>query len=453
MGNLHYKDTILNELAEHHNVAQFVSFGSDGVQRYSRVLGFNANHRFESLQEAIDALLASSSDRSVNVRSFVAAQPRSNEFIQNLCSVDDIVAHIRRLQSQGLTTIVNETIDVRDGGVSGVATPFTLEFAPDSTPRVVEEEGVARLPRDVGDRLLRSVYGFAPDTPTRSDLRLEFSIHPKRRGWMHKYTILWEKETLSEPIVPARPTWPNRFSSFLGDKVYGLLIGHLVGLPVPFTTVVGRRFAPFTFGEETGEHEIWLRTAPSDRTPGKFTTNLGWIDPFILLNQEDALGNKISSILAQCAVKAVCSGAAITEADGNLRIEGVSGTGDDFMLTGIKTAIPKVAEVAVKELNVQAAAVLGPVSFEWVFDGKRAWLVQLHVGKSASQGDIIYPGEPDEWIEFSAMNGLEELRTLVATLDPKRTGVRLIGSIGTSSHKGDLLRKAKVPSRLAYRAT
>jgi len=447
---LHYKDAVLDELARDHNVAQFVSFGADLKQRYARILGLEPNHRFKSMLDAIGTILTRSSEGAVNVRSFEPHQPRSREFIQRITEIDRVVGHLTRLGALGLTTIVNETIDVADGGVSGVATPQTLEFAPDSTPRSVEEEEVARLPRALGDRLLATVYGFVPETPTGDNLRLEFSIHPKPRGWLSRHTVLWEKEALGGPLIPARPTWPNKFSRFLGDKVYGLLMAWLVGLPVPHTTVVGRRFAPFAFGDDTGQREVWLRTAPAERTPGHFSTVRGWLDPFRLLAKEDPEHRLIASVLSQRAVRSAYSGAAITEADGNLRVDGVAGAGADFMLTGAGGTIPGDVEAAVEALNRAAAATFGAVSFEWVFDGNLAWIVQLHVGRSASQGDVIYPGQPSEWLEIPASESLERIRETIALLNPEQTGVVLVGSIGTSSHKGDLLRKAKIPSRLRH---
>jgi len=489
VSGLHYKDQILDELAREHNVAQFVSFGADLRQRYARVSGFEPNHAFPSRQDAIGKLLERSSDHAVNVRSFAPDQPRSREFLQNLKTVDAVSAHLTRLGAAGLITIVNETIDVSDGGVSGVATPTTLEFAPDSTPRAVEEEGVARLPRELGDRLLQTVYGFAPEAPTGRDLRLEFSIHPRPRGWLRRHTVLWEREVLAPAVVrtilPARPSWPNKFSRFLGDKAYGLLMAWLAGIAVPHTTVIGRRFAPFMFGDQTGQFDVWIRTCPAERTPGHFATIHGWSDPFELMAREDdeplsqrtlrhARGvwrgaenlwlamrgapplpheqrtYKIASVLCQRGVLPKYSGAAITEADGGLRVEGVEGAGEAFMLTGAAQTLPDTVVDEVRNLARKLAMIFGPVSFEWVFDGTRPWIVQLHVGRSASHGDVIYPGERDEWVEVPASTSLEQLRILVARLDREKTGVLLLGSIGTSSHKGDLLRKAEIPSRLRH---
>jgi hypothetical protein len=144
----------------------------------------------------------------------------------------------------------------------------------------------------------------------------------------------------------------------------------------------------------------------------------------------------------------VYSGATITEANGELRVEGVTGAGDSFMLSGKTDPLPESVITKVTELNDQLSTILGPISFEWVFDGMQAWIVQLHLELSASVGVVIYPGEPAEWIEISASESLDRLRELVASLDPARTGVLLLGSIGTSSHKGAFLRDAQIPSRL-----
>src|SRR4029453_19591588 len=97
-----------------------------------------------------------------------------------------------------------------------------------------------------------------------------------------------------EPAGPARLgarlTWPNRFSRFLGDKVFGLLVADLLGLPVPATTAVGRRVAPFSFGRPTGSGERWLRTCPAEPVPGRFLTQRGRRRPFAPLAVEDPSG-------------------------------------------------------------------------------------------------------------------------------------------------------------------
>jgi hypothetical protein len=155
-----------------------------------------------------------------------------------------------------LFVIANETVDVSDGGVSGVIQGGVIEFAPDDTPRCVEKEGTASLPVAWGLKLIRSVYGFEPDIVDAGKGRLEFSVHPKPRGWKKTHTLMWEYEGSDSAPADRSLSWPNRFSRHIGDKAFGLLVADAMGLPVPRTTVLSRRIAPFSFGQETGSHEV-----------------------------------------------------------------------------------------------------------------------------------------------------------------------------------------------------
>ncbi|MBB4276407.1 hypothetical protein GGE12_004204 [Rhizobium mongolense] len=125
-------------------MAQFVGFRPNGkgafTQSYSRVSGFDANHRFSSARDAVDALLTHSSDNMVNVRSYEPSSPRSKEFVYGLKNVDEVLAVLERLAALDLHLIVNETIDIHDGGVSGVVQGQVVEFAPDDTPRCARAE-------------------------------------------------------------------------------------------------------------------------------------------------------------------------------------------------------------------------------------------------------------------------------------------------------------------------
>ena len=102
----------------------------------------------------------------------------------------------------------------------------------------------------------------------------------------------------------------------------------------------------------------------------------------------------------------------------------------------------------VRRVGSRAAAVLGPVCFEWAHDGAGAWVVQLHLATVAASGATIYPGTPSRWRRFDPSLGLERLRELIATVPPGE-GVELTGDVGVTSHAGDLLRRAAIPSRLA----
>ncbi|MFY9820923.1 MAG: hypothetical protein WAM82_06040 [Thermoanaerobaculia bacterium] len=193
----HFKDDILDKLARQGNVAQFVSFGPDLGVRHAWIRGRSPGERFASLEEAVAALLAASPERSVNIRSWQPDNPKSRSFLYGRKEPEEILGELRRLAGDGLYTIVNETIDVEDGGVSGVAFGDLLEFAPGDTPRCVEKPGACALPRDLGMRVLETVYGFQPALPERREVRVEWTLHPLRRGYRREHTTLWETETRS----------------------------------------------------------------------------------------------------------------------------------------------------------------------------------------------------------------------------------------------------------------
>lgn len=446
------KDRSLDELARVGNVAQFVSFdpsGGNPVQQFSRVAGYDANHKFRTNRDAVAALLGASPEGTINIRSFEPSSPRSRDFHYGVADVDRALALTEQLSAQGMFVIINETVDVSDGGVSGVIQGGVIEFAPDDTPRCVEKGGTASLPVQCGLSILRTVYGFAPELVDAGKGRLEFSIHPKPRGWKRTHTLMWEYER--SDTAPAKPhmAWPNRFSRHVGDKAFGLLIADELGLPVPKTTVIGRRVAPFTFGRQTGSLEVWTRTCPREQEPGRFTTTKGWLDPFKLLAAEDPDDQSIASVLSQSAITAHSSGAAIADSQGQPIIEGARGEGDKFML-GVRPpeALSDRIVADVNSTYEAIAALIGPARFEWVHDGKLVWVVQLHQGGTASAAATLVPGEPAEWAVFKASRGLEELRIFLSSL-PDDVGVRIEGEIGLTSHIADLLRKTKRPARIS----
>ncbi|NTG76136.1 hypothetical protein G6M02_22670 [Agrobacterium rhizogenes] len=446
------KDQKLDQLAQQFNVAQFVSFGpssSGPTQEFCRLANVSPNFAFDSVPHAIEALFRRSAEGTVNIRSFSEDQHQSREFLYALRTVDEAVAAIRRIAGEGAFTIANETIDVSDGGVSGVAMGGLVEFRPDSTPRGVERPGFASLPLEWATSVFEHVYGFDPELDISRSARIEFSLHPRRRGWRKSHVIYWECGDADRLDRPAPVSWPNDFSRMTGDKVYGLLVAYAAGLPVPRTTVIARRLAPFSFGSDTGSSERWIRTSPIVQVPGKFTTTKGWVDPFRLVQSEDPEGTALASVIAQQAVDALYSGAAIEQADGVLVIEGASGSGEAFMLGAVAPEdLPEEVVASVTAAHDRLRLALGSVRFEWVYDGRRTWVVQLHTGSSQSLGLILVPGEPRDWIRFDIRRGLEALRQLVESLATD-TGIELDGMVGLSSHMADVVRKANVPTRIA----
>jgi hypothetical protein len=446
------KDASLDHLASiGMNVAQFVSFAPHNgkpEQQYSRMAGRTPNDRFKSTRDAIAELLARSADKSVNIRSYEPFNAQSREFLYGLTSVGEAIAGLNRLTSEGLHTIVNETVDVSDGGVSGVLMGNVLEFAPDDTPRCVEKPGTAALPRGWGRELLSTVYRFPVELDVPLASRLEFSLHPRPRGWQQTNILTWEFS--EQAPVTAKPpvSWPNRFSCLVGDKVYGLLVAHHIGLPVPYTTVFNRRIAPFSFGRRTESGESWIRSAPFEQEPGRFTTLRGWLDPFRLLQSEDPDGKFIASVIAQEGVRPEYSGALIVGATGELIVEGKRGTGESLMIgTAPAEKLPIEVKESVTRAYQRANAVLGPVRFEWVYDKVRCWIVQLHCGATNTDAYRLVPGNADRWGQFDVAEGLSALRRRLATLDPG-SGLILRGRIGLTSHMAELIRNARVPARI-----
>jgi hypothetical protein len=445
-----FKDAVLNRLAERANIAQFASFapGSSTELRFVRIRD-NPVPSSAGVEEAVEGLMQASPESSVNVRSFLPNEPKGGEFLYGLTKVADVVAAVRRLAQKGVFTIVNETVDVDDGGISGVCHGGVLEFAPGDTPRCVEKPGTVSIEQKRGLQMLELVYGFPPALGYDSSERVEFSIHPVRKGLRNGHTIVWELEQTSPLHLEAQLRWPNRFSRAIGDKAFGLIVAHLLNLPVPMTTVVSRLTAPFVFGTPTGSSEPWTRTCPREASPGLFSTSRGWVDPFELLEREDPTGVHLASVLSQEAVDAEWSGALVTGSDGMPVIEGVKGFGNEFMLgTAPPEPLPQDVVTAVSRLHKQAQRSAGSVKIEWVYDGSVAWLVQLHINPSLVSPRIVFPGEASAWHTFDVTEGIDQLRRLIQRLTGTGEGVVLRGAVGITSHLGDLLRRAAIPSRL-----
>jgi hypothetical protein len=460
-----FKDAVLDRLAERFNVAQFVSFGPgrEPRQRFSRVSGFSPNHKFESVTGAVESLMAVSREKSVNIRSFLPDKPQGNKFIYGLTSKESVLSHLQNLATSGLHTIVNETVDVNDLGVSGVIQGGVIEFAPGQIPRFVEKQNldeVPSFPLGLGRQILELVYGCGSELSAFGvNHRVEFSAHPIKRGWRNEHIILWEMQKYPYETTTPELVWPNAFSKFIGDKAFGLMIGACSDLSVPYTTVFHRpinlrgrirRLPLFSFGEPTGSPTLWIRTCPPTQQPGKFPTKQGWTDPFKLMADEGS-EKELVSCLVQDQVDAEYSGAALTARNGDVIIEGVKGFGDLFMTGREGPALfPEHVQTSVQSLYEKARSKLGPVRFEWAYDGRKVWLLQLHCGVSASVGKMIYPGKPAEFIKFEVSDGLEALRRLVAECRKNGKGIVIFGNVGITSHMADVLRRARVPSRIEH---
>jgi hypothetical protein len=443
----HFKDAVLDQLAAVANIAQFVSFepNSSLSQRFSRIQGFRPNHRFANSKDAIAALLERSPEGTVNVRSFWPDQTTGEPLAYKLHTVEAVIAVLRERAARKLYTIVNETIDVEDGGVSGVALGNVLEFAPRATPQSVDEPGTCSLPRELGLRLLQQIYGFRPALSYTPTARIEFSIHPRRRGLCSEHTVIWEIQEVHVDTVAPAIYWPNNFSRFIGDKAFGLVLADALDLPIPHTLAITRNLPPFVFGHETGTVETWMRTCPENPTPGKYPTTYGWSDPFAILAKHD----EIASVLAQESVQPEFSGSLIPRASLPPMIEGVEGRGDAFMIgRAAPVSLPENVRNSVLDLYSVTADRLGSVELEWVYDGQRTWILQVHVAHSLGSESEIFHGEAEDYERFDVTRGLESLRSLIPELVRSRRGLILVGNVGITSHFGDLLRSARIPSRI-----
>jgi hypothetical protein len=306
----------------------------------------------------------------------------------------------------------------------------------------------ARLPARIAERLLSVVYGTAMSIPSASDRRYEFSVHPGRVGAGSTHQLVWEVEAVSTSSLTPAFEWPNKFSQHIGDKAYGLLLAHLVGANVPLTRVLARKVAPFDFGDSTSTGEWWLRTAPAKQTPGHFTTEARWVDPFALLAHEDPQG-VVASVLSQEAVAAKFSGATAVRDDGVHHVEGVAGAGDAFML-GLATPIELPATVVrdVRHAVEGLGEVFGPVRIEWAHDGQVVWVLQLHAARIGVSQGIMNSGAAESWIEFDPHDGLELLRKLILEAKGASAGILVTRPVGVTSHIGDLIRQAGIPGRV-----
>lgn len=457
-----FKDKVLDHIACTSNVAQFVSFGpgAELKQHYCRISGYEPNHFFNTPEEAVKTLLENATEKKVNIRSYSPEKPEGNPFIKQLESVESVMRELRVLAGEkNLYTIVNEVIDESDNGVSGVCYQGLIEFAPDTTPRCVDDPDIetAVFPFELGMKILEAVYGFEPDLRGREGARVEFSIHPKPQGWKQKNTIIWQSQQRPGKVISNIGLWPNAFSRMLGDKTYGLLVANFFGFLVPRTVVFNRRLFPFIFGKSTGSNEIVTRTSPAVKEPGYYPSRRGWFDPYDVLEgrvlkPEARKTNSsyqpapLNSVLIQEAVPAIYSGRAKYSYEENkLLVSGVSGQGEDFMVGEGDEELPLniIGKVNITLNNI--IKLIGPCSTEWVFDGRKIWILQLNIIE-ASKAD--YEETSDlKWVRYDYLNKnmLESFREKVHELIGTKSGVHVVGNVSPLSHLQEIAEKCNVP--------
>lgn len=432
------KDEALFQLSRKRNVANFASFYPEGKIRF-QVLP--ENKKVKTLEGAIAALLRKG---KVNIRSF-RGNETGNPFMTGLDDADEIARKANMLMNEGFYIILNEDIPRHGRMASGVICGNQVEFAPCDTPRCVERE-CSCMPADWAETMLSrwlSARVFLP----RPKERLEFSVYPYGVGARNGNVVFWERgEKCSMKINIIQP---DQFSRHIGDKAWGLFLAWSarggLDINIPECVVYKKGYGmPFlSFGEDTGSENVWTRTCPKVAMPGKYATLKGFHDPFKLMEKEDPTGDELNCVMIQREVNAKWSGAAWK--NGNvLNIEGVPGFGDDFMLAKKNPLVPPpdIYSEVEKLLKILSRLFKKGVKIEWVFDGEKLWLVQMHVE------DIVFEPDKskvDKWIGWNPSDGLDVLREIIKN-NPE-SGVILHERIGLSSHAADIIRKAKVPVR------
>lgn len=417
-------------------------------------VGFRASEAINP--QLIRELLIKSRNNRVNVRSYTDdLSSKSNPFVYGLYHIDDVLDEVAKLRQQGYNIIVNETIDKDDGGVSGVIYNGIMEFAPRETPRTVEKsDGIARLPSKLGLNLLKKVYNFGKYdvdldilVDNLKDIRTEFSVHPTG----NKLTV-WDLEpSFTNTNYKCRISTESRMSELIGHKTFGLLVADCLGLKVPKTRVKNVYIPDFEFGGLEGEG-VFTRTAPSDRTPGKFATMEGYCDSSILMN------GYVPTVLYQDKIEVAYSGTALCKKNQKTVIEGVKGIGSNFMLGKEPPGdlpieiIYKVEEEVDRVFNrLEEFSILDEdILLEWGVKDDSVVIFQLVFKNEDCRPRGEYIVEPDttediEYTEFYVENGVEGLLELLET-NPK--GVILKGNVGYGSHLCDILRERKIVSKI-----
>ena len=296
--------------------------------------------------------LRSLPERSINVRSYARGGPRA---VRSSTPSDPRPRRLRTYVGWGRRASLqswNATVDVRDGGVSGVAFGDLIEFSPGDTPRYVEKPGTAAFPRGAGIRALRQSTVSSPRIISNPLCGSSSMLHPLRRGVQpagpHDH---WGARRVRCSAAAPPVHWPNHFSRFLGDKAFGLLVAWAIELPVPDTTVVSRTVPPVRFGRRTGSAETWLRTAPEGTGPGKFPTRRGWTDPFRLLATERSLPAPTLSPSWRRRASTPSTRRAANDCRRRGPDRGRKGLGEDFMLGAASPeSLPAKVDEAVRRL-------------------------------------------------------------------------------------------------------
>lgn len=433
---------LLNLLDSGFNIANFVCFTPDC---------YLISSTLPNRENPIETLLKVAASRKVNIRTFTLERHNNNPFYMGLDDPKTIWDLVIELTSKGYYVIVNELIPLDDGGFSGVAMGDYVEVAPGDTPRCVEKPGVMQCSMDFLEHLIYTIYHVDLDEDegfNSHQKRVEFSFHPYKCGVLKSHIIIWESiDTKKTPDPPLFPSWPNRFSEAMGDKVFGIMVAHYFRDPVPYSFVISKTLPVFGFGCREYNSNYWSRTAPRVNTPGEYPTVRGFLSPFMIANVDE-----LSSMIYQNEIDGEFSGAAIyTNECEPVIIEGVPGFGDGFMMGTNTVDLPDDVLLAVKKTVKTLSRQMGhPIKIEWVIRDSNVFILQLNLlrksGTLVKREDVVnprffnishYKDSETAWVAFNNL-----------VKDTLTKGVNntivVVGDVGITSHYGDLLRQNNI---------
>jgi len=90
----------------------------------------------------------------------------------------------------------------------------------------------------------------------------------------------------------------------------------------------------------------------------------------------------------------------------------------------------------------------GTLKLEWAYDEEIVWILQMQQIEHAVREAVVVPGEVASFRRFDVADGIEQFREFVANAKAAGDGIILVGSVGVTSHFGDILRRSGVPSRI-----
>lgn len=462
------KDDVLQKKVKNGlNVAKFISFapGENLSIRHCCINSYELSEEQKKLTpEQLVKLLFEEAEKLVSVRTFKIGQESGNPVFFDQNNLDIVLDIVNKHTKMGYYVIVNEGLHFINSEVSGVMFGSLIEFAPAQSPRCVEKKGATCvLPVKLGLNILKRIYQILTLDKFNPHQRVEFSIYPYKCGVYSQNTIIWEVSEFDEndpniPVEIPKIIWPNPFSRVLGDKVFGLLVCNFMNYLVPKTIVLNKYFIPFTFGTSIKDNgiEYWCRSCPGERLPGQLPSVNKNFNVFDLMRQAEKLVEKesyIPSLIVQEGVKSIYSGSVITTRDGEIVIEGVKGRGDEFMLGNkvsefLPSDVIKLVE-ATSQSIIDHSFISNEIEFEWVYDGKHLWIVQLSVGKNMVSRSIVVEGAVNEYLKFDpskSASALTDLAEVIRKAKEINAGISIIGNVGRTSHIVHLLIKEQIPS-------